>query len=90
VSIPPLVDERWLALVQAVRAEFWGAGQDPNDALYSNHELRVLRGGLTDPPADEEWFTVTLSEAELAERPHAELAREFYQRYRAARDRRAG
>jgi hypothetical protein len=69
-----------------VRAEFWRAGQDPNEALYSLFELRILRGRLTAPPA-EEWFSRGVTDEELERGEPAALAHEFYAKYRAALDR---
>ena len=85
-----VLEERWRALVQALRAEFWRAGQDPNEALFTLGEIRLLRGRLTDPPAEAEWFSVPVTARELEGGDVEALAREFYRRYRAARDRRGG
>ena len=82
VPTPPVQEERWRALVQAVRAEFWRAGQDPNEFLWSLFEVRLLRGRLTGPPA-EEWFSRPVADEELDRDEPAALARAFYADYRA-------
>ena len=90
VPTPTALEERWRALVLAVRAEFWNGGQDPNDALFSLFEMRLLRGRLTDDPGTEEWYSLPVSDRDLEAAAPSEIARDFYQRYRVARDRRVG
>ena len=87
MSTPTAIEERWRALVLAVRAEFWNGGQDPNDALFSLFEMRLLRGRLTDPPRAEEWYELPVSERDLETADASEIARDFYGRYQAARAR---
>lgn len=87
MSTPTALEERWRSLVLAVRAEFWNGGQDPNEALFSLFEVRLLRGRLTDPPRTDEWYELPVSERDLETAEPSEIARDFYQRYRAARAR---
>ena len=87
MSTQTALEERWRALVLAVRAEFWNGGQDPNEALFSLFEVRLLRGRLTDPPEPEEWYDHPVSERDLETAHASEIARDFYQRYQAARAR---
>ena len=90
VSTPTAIEERWRALVLALRAEFWNGGQDPNETLFSLFEMRLLRGRLTDPPETEEWYSVPVLDRELETADAREIAHDFYLRYRAARARRVG
>lgn len=78
-------EERWSALVQAARAEFWGAGQDPNEELSSTFALRLLRGRIPAPGGRTTWYTRQVTDEELANGDPAALAREFYARYLDAR-----
>jgi hypothetical protein len=77
-------EERWRAVVLATRAEFWDAGQDPNDELYTLFPARLLRGRLTEPAPSRGWFTWRVPDDELARRDARDIARDFYARYREA------
>ena len=89
VPTPDPLEARWRDLVATARAEYWRAGLDPNDYFWSLWELRLLRGRLTEPPA-EEWYSRAVLDAELAGADLAALATDFFGAYRAARARRAG
>jgi hypothetical protein len=78
------VEEAWRAVILAVRAELWGAGQDANEDLYALFPARMLRGRLASAPAGREWFTWRVPDDDLARRDARERAREFLDRYRAA------
>ena len=81
---PPDLDERWDQLLEAVRAEFWRQGQDPNAVLEPNRNLLKLRARI-DRPDTPEWVSLSLTEDDVINGDLAGLASQFVAEYRAAR-----
>lgn len=84
---PTDLEERWRALVLALRAEFWDAGLDANEDLFPLFALRLVRGRLTGAPGAEEWLSLTVADDELARAAPEALARAIFAAYRAERAR---
>ena len=74
---------RWLELTRYVRGEFRQQRHDPDSTLEFLPETNQLRARLVRPGGDA-WVTRDLTDDELARGDLATIARDFYQRYRAA------
>jgi len=76
-------DRRWLELTRYVHGEFRQQRHDPEHTLDFRPEQNQLRARLVRPGGDV-WITRDLSDEEVARSDLATIARDFYQRYRAA------
>jgi hypothetical protein len=76
-------NHRWLELTRHVRGEFRQHRHDPEHTLDVRPEANQLRARLVRPGGDA-WITRDLTDDELAHGDLATIARDFYQRYRAA------
>ncbi|MBV9880814.1 MAG: hypothetical protein JO180_09990 [Gemmatirosa sp.] len=79
-----LLEERWRALVLAVRAEFWRDHRDPNHEFSSLFQLRLLRGAVTRRSGSLDWFERTVPDAELETSSPEHIAHDFFAGYRRA------
>lgn len=76
-------NHRWLELTRYVRGKFRQHRHDPDSTLEFLPEANRLRARLV-RPGEDAWITRDLTDDELARSDLAALARDFYQRYRAA------
>ena len=76
-------NHRWLELTRYVRGEFRQQRHDPESTLEFLPETIQLRARLL-RPGEDTWITRALTDDELAHGDLAAIARDFYQRYRAA------
>ena len=75
------LDERWVQLVEAVRAEFWRWTQDP-EVFEPRRDQLKLRARIDRPGQDAEWLAVTLTPGQILNGDLATYAMEFVALYR--------
>ena len=76
------LDERWLQLVEAVRAEFWRRPQHPDAVFEPRRDELKLRARIDRPGQDAEWLAVTLTSHQVLNGDLATCAAEFVALYR--------
>ncbi len=76
------LDERWVQLVEAVRAEFWRLPQDPDAVFEPRRDELKLRARIDRPGQDPEWLAVTLTSHQVLNGDIAGIAAQFVGLYR--------